>query len=467
VVLLQSSPVSSLSASSILPHKGPAITDEIKCYSLPYGGIGFASHLITYYTIMALSRGRSPFTWKKNKCWKLDFTLGAIRLISTTSLAIPTIVRCRHRWQFVLLGIWKMTLSLTLGFISVHAAIAVRSIDEGSGRAGMTKKGVLWWLAFYIPGLAIGLTGLGSLARISWTDWRRRRIPVIVTGIFIGSTVILGTLAIIVLLIIRRQNRQRYNELSAASEMAHSTREMSSTEPCLEKEEIFMGAAELPAEGPAIESLAPNCLNQHAEDKDFELRVLGSACVSPPAPVHSDIRSYKLQAFYNELYIAEPRRSTYGPPRCTKSPPGNGQVPQELIGSADQVMGAYYRSFSDLRRNVEDEAKEKEWWERQLAKNETTKSIGKKSDDSASTRNTPSLSDTELPETPAKVLVPDPDSSYIKELAHSYYTAEKIHLPSNSQDKIPLRLLRGTKTRAERSDTYKMVSSPSRHSLKR
>jgi hypothetical protein len=34
-------------------HKGQTIADNIKCYSLPYGSIGFASHLITYYTIFA------------------------------------------------------------------------------------------------------------------------------------------------------------------------------------------------------------------------------------------------------------------------------------------------------------------------------------------------------------------------------------------------------------------------------
>ena len=169
VLLFKPCLVSSTSASSFVPHKGQTIADEIKCYSLPYGSIGFVSHLITYYTIFALSRGRSPFTWKKNKHWKLDFALGVIGLVSITSLVILTIVRCRHRWEFVLLGIWKMTLSLTLGLISVHAAVAVRNTDGSTG-SHTTKEGVLWWLAFYILGLVVGLTGLASLAKNSWAS---------------------------------------------------------------------------------------------------------------------------------------------------------------------------------------------------------------------------------------------------------------------------------------------------------
>ena len=205
VLLFKPCLVSSTSASSFLPHKGQTIADEIKCYSLPYGSIGFVSHLITYYTIFALSRGRSPFTWKKNKHWKLDFTLGAIGLVTTTSLAVLTVVRCRHRWEFVLLGIWKMILSLTLGFISVHAAVAVRNTNRSTGKSRTTKEGVLWWLAFYLPGLVVGLTGLGSLAKSSWTAWRKSRTPIVVTGIFISAAFVSGVIGI---LLYRRRRRK-------------------------------------------------------------------------------------------------------------------------------------------------------------------------------------------------------------------------------------------------------------------
>ena len=33
---------------------------EITCYTLPYGGLGFASHILTYYTLFMLFSGRQP-----------------------------------------------------------------------------------------------------------------------------------------------------------------------------------------------------------------------------------------------------------------------------------------------------------------------------------------------------------------------------------------------------------------------
>jgi hypothetical protein len=38
-----------------MPTKGDGIPGEIKCYGLPYGGIGFTSHVLTYYTLCMLS----------------------------------------------------------------------------------------------------------------------------------------------------------------------------------------------------------------------------------------------------------------------------------------------------------------------------------------------------------------------------------------------------------------------------
>ena len=34
--------------------------DEIGCYALPYGGLGFTSHVLTYLTVFCLSHGRTP-----------------------------------------------------------------------------------------------------------------------------------------------------------------------------------------------------------------------------------------------------------------------------------------------------------------------------------------------------------------------------------------------------------------------
>jgi hypothetical protein len=85
-------------------------------------------------------------------------------------------VRCRHRWQFVAIGAWKLGLSLALGFMSVHAALWVGKEEELdlSGRNNLhfwlapnetmgRTGGRIYWLLPYIPGLVAGLTGLISL----------------------------------------------------------------------------------------------------------------------------------------------------------------------------------------------------------------------------------------------------------------------------------------------------------------
>lgn len=41
--------------TAAMPTKGDGIPGEIKCYGLPYGGIGFTSHVLTYYTLCMLS----------------------------------------------------------------------------------------------------------------------------------------------------------------------------------------------------------------------------------------------------------------------------------------------------------------------------------------------------------------------------------------------------------------------------
>jgi hypothetical protein len=123
-----------------LPHKGQTLRDELKCYSLPYGGIGFGSHILTYYTVIMLAAGRSPWRFKRNKHWRFDATLSLVGLIWTAGATIFTMIRCRQRWEFVVMAFWKMMMSLTLSAIATHAAVIVRrelasghfSKDDGS-----------------------------------------------------------------------------------------------------------------------------------------------------------------------------------------------------------------------------------------------------------------------------------------------------------------------------------------------
>ncbi|TFK64332.1 hypothetical protein BDN72DRAFT_721998, partial [Pluteus cervinus] len=101
---------------------------DLACYSLPYGALGFISHLLTYYTITCLCAGRRPlWPFRKIKASKLDIILGSISLCVTTTVAIVTMVRCRHSWQLITIGVWKLGMSwfntlsgLTTGIIALR-----------------------------------------------------------------------------------------------------------------------------------------------------------------------------------------------------------------------------------------------------------------------------------------------------------------------------------------------------------
>lgn len=79
---------------------------EAACYSLPYGGIGFASHIVTYYTIVMLILGRQPLRpWKWIKHKLRSIVLSAVQLIATIILSSLAISKCRKQWEFVVLSV--------------------------------------------------------------------------------------------------------------------------------------------------------------------------------------------------------------------------------------------------------------------------------------------------------------------------------------------------------------------------
>src|SRR5271167_1394991 len=79
------------------------LQDELQCYALPYGALGFVSHILTYYTITLLALQRPPWApWRKQLHHAtIDYLLAAVTLIATITITIITMVRCRNRWQFI------------------------------------------------------------------------------------------------------------------------------------------------------------------------------------------------------------------------------------------------------------------------------------------------------------------------------------------------------------------------------
>jgi hypothetical protein len=122
--LAQARPISLPSwLTNVLPEKGATVADEIKCYSLPYGGIGFTSHVLTYWTILVLGFGRKPYwPWRRLSAGKIDLFLSIAQLIITVAIAAFTIARCRSRWQFILIAVWKLVMSMVVGVWGISAS---------------------------------------------------------------------------------------------------------------------------------------------------------------------------------------------------------------------------------------------------------------------------------------------------------------------------------------------------------
>jgi hypothetical protein len=58
------------------------IRRQIKCYALPYGALGCASHVLTYYCLVVNALGRKPLMpWKRQQYKWLNVVIGTLQLI--------------------------------------------------------------------------------------------------------------------------------------------------------------------------------------------------------------------------------------------------------------------------------------------------------------------------------------------------------------------------------------------------
>jgi hypothetical protein len=117
--------------SSQTSSSSPSLSEEIQCYSLPYGGIGLISHILTFYTVFWVGRDRRPlFPLKKLTQHGLDAMLGVLVMIATTVLCINVFVRCKDHWPLLFLGIWMWFSGLLNGVVAVHVALLRRHYSD-------------------------------------------------------------------------------------------------------------------------------------------------------------------------------------------------------------------------------------------------------------------------------------------------------------------------------------------------
>lgn len=179
--------------SFLNPVRGTTLPEEIQCYGIPYGAIGFVSHLLTYWTLGCLYLGSRP-TWPasriKFKAWNL--CLGIATFTGPILLAVFTMIRCQNRWEFVLIAVWKLCLSATVALSTVTVGLSSKKDSQGNLPPRRSFLGNANWMYLYLLGLLVGLIGLGSLIRDAWDNTTVR----IITYAFVGASgagiVILG-----------------------------------------------------------------------------------------------------------------------------------------------------------------------------------------------------------------------------------------------------------------------------------
>lgn len=195
----------------LLPSPGQTLAGEIKCYNLPYGGIGFLSHILTYYTVTMLLLGRTPLLPSPGEVIKnggFDCFLSGLGMVGSVVVAGFNISACRFRWQFVCIGVWKLVLSFTLCVISFHQSVyCVLFLGDYSPDAQQHELQndtlAVGWLCAYITGTVVGMVGLLSLVAQLFHEQVSIRV---VTGVFASLALfpfIVSTASALIFVLIR------------------------------------------------------------------------------------------------------------------------------------------------------------------------------------------------------------------------------------------------------------------------
>lgn len=135
------------------------LLQEMDCYGLPYGGLGFLSHFLTFYSIACLWFARkSLWPFRPVKYGKFDFVLGLVGFLVSTAMTIRTMVNCHHAWQFVLIAIGNLSMSALSGVTAITVCSLI--ISNPKEESKLTRFGTLWMFfrksyKFEIPSISV------------------------------------------------------------------------------------------------------------------------------------------------------------------------------------------------------------------------------------------------------------------------------------------------------------------------
>lgn len=165
----------------------PLAENEIECYPLPYGSIGFAGHVLNCYTIAMFALGRSPLIpWIRIRKDISRILLSCTAFLITIAISIMSTVRCNKFRSFELISIWQVFLSTTIFGLNISASYGPWA---NKGTFG-DKRGtyILGISIFYLPGLIVGVIGARQLV---WGHEQRvRYVEIALVGVLLVIAIV-------------------------------------------------------------------------------------------------------------------------------------------------------------------------------------------------------------------------------------------------------------------------------------
>lgn len=139
--------------------------EEFKCYGLPYGVLGFVSHILTLYTVLRQLNLRKSY-WPGYRIEPMgtfrNAAFSSALFGGTTTLAIITMVRCKNHWRYILLAVEHLCLSMTISFLG----FSISSGDVNSHRL----NSYIIYCCVTTPGVLVGGVGYLALLAQNWSD---------------------------------------------------------------------------------------------------------------------------------------------------------------------------------------------------------------------------------------------------------------------------------------------------------
>jgi hypothetical protein len=107
---------------------------QLQCYAIPYGGMGFVSHLLLAYTYLCVATpSRAPlWPWRTSLNRPYSIALWVTTLFGQFGLNLYHIVLCHFGWQLSAVTAGKLLLNLFWGIFAIVLLVKGMRSDPGS-----------------------------------------------------------------------------------------------------------------------------------------------------------------------------------------------------------------------------------------------------------------------------------------------------------------------------------------------